>query len=139
MNPLQRIGHRLALSLPLVLLVGAPAALATPADPLRVAVVVGLQPGAINIPTIELYRAVTDNVALSSAWKTAGRSRDLKPLLKAPAELAGLGSIPAFDRTVLLAAQAGAKAGRAGKRKSRVVAPVQAMLDALDRERQSGS
>jgi hypothetical protein len=114
--------------------VSAPVA-AAPNGPRAVALVTSLDAGNLNVPTIELYRAVTDVVVVrTDDWRTS-RPGEVKARLSAPGALGGLGAIPAFERSALLASRralALSKSQTTRKRQpSQVIAPVQAMLDTL--------
>ncbi len=96
----------------------------------KVAVVVSLEPDSVNVPTVELYRAVVDAVGQSSAFH-AGGSREVKDRIRAPAKLKSLGSIPAFERAAFLAAKPDAKKSKRKKKRGGVIPPLQVMLDTL--------
>jgi hypothetical protein len=89
---------------------------AGPSDPLKVAVIVSLDPKAINIPTLELFRAVSDNARVAPSF-IPGSSAEVRQKLATKSELSSLGTIPAFDRKEF--------------RKKKVIKPVQKMLDTL--------
>lgn len=89
---------------------------ASPSDPLKVAVIVSLDPAAINIPTVELFRAVSDSAQIGTGF-VPGVPSDIRQKLASAPGLASLGTIPAFDRKQF--------------RKKKVIRPVQKMLDTL--------
>jgi hypothetical protein len=103
-------------------------AFAGPADPLKVAVIVSLDPQAINVPTVELFRAVQDGAQVSPGFIPGAATQEVREKLAAPGALATLGTIPAFDRKDFLKAN-GNKPSKKSKR--RVIRPVQKMLDTL--------
>lgn len=115
-------------------------AVAGPRAALKVAVVVGLEPTTLNVPTVELYRAVADQVAASQAWLLTTR-QDVKQRLNASApELTALPGIPAVERNAVAAARASigkrktqkSKSGKKGPpQRAQVIASVQTMLDTL--------
>lgn len=92
-------------------------AFAGPADPLKVAVVVSLDPEAINVPTLELFRAVNDSAQMMPGFSPGVASDVRQKLLSGSPNLASLGTIPAFDRKQF--------------KKKKVIRPVQKMLDTL--------
>ncbi len=91
-------------------------ALAGPSDPLKVAVVVSLDAAAINVPTLELFREVSDGAQKASGF-VPGLSSDVRQKLTMSPGLQALGTIPAFDRKQF--------------RKKKIIKPVQKMLDTL--------
>lgn len=104
---------------------------ATPSDPLKVAVIVSIDPDEINVPTIELFRAVSDS-ARDARGMTQSSAQDVKQQLRPTAGLTNLGAIPAFDRKSFVKVGVG-KAVKLSAKKSRkrVIPQVQAMLDTL--------
>jgi hypothetical protein len=94
----------------------------------RVAVVVGLAPDAISVPTVELFRAVSDAAMSAGAWRIYDGA-DVKANLGAPPPLKALGTLPAFDRRTFVSPEA--TRGTAAESQDGLVRPVQVMLDTL--------